>query len=211
MSREGRRRILKREELEGAQVDVGGIATVREVVDDAPTAEARARVESVDEETTSAEADRTRGLVQAMLSGFARQRRELLTELQPYVVRIAVEVARRIVQRELRTDPGLVNRTVRSALEQVAMASETRVRVHPLDAQVLQSTIREIVQAPDEAASLQIVPDGSIERGGCVVESDQGIVDARLQTQFEEVQARLLDGLSTHRPRADDQSGGARS
>ncbi|MGI5818242.1 MAG: FliH/SctL family protein [Armatimonadota bacterium] len=145
-----------------------------------------------------------RRLVQAMLAGFARQRRELLMELQPYVVRIAVEVARRIVRRELQTDPGLTARTVGAALDQIATASETRVRVHPLDARLLKSTIREIVPAPDEAASLQIIPDGSIERGGCVVESDRGIVDARLQTQFEEMQGRLLDGLEETRSRGSD-------
>jgi len=203
------RRILKREELEREKTEIARIGGERVALDGPASAEIEATVEPTGEGPSSDEVERMRRLVQAILSGFARQRRELLTELQPYVVRIAVEVARRIVQRELRTDPGMVSRTVRSALEQVALASETRVRVHPLDAQVLQSSIREIVQAPDEAASLQIIPDGSIERGGCVVESDRGIVDARLQTQFEEVQARLLDGLSTARsndcekPRSD--------
>jgi len=139
--------------------------------------------------------ERVRRLVQAMLSGVAQQRRELLAELQPYVVRIAVEVARRIVGRELTTDPGLVTRTVEAALEQMMAASQITVRVHPLDAQVLRATLSEIVRAPDQAEALEIVPDGSIEAGGCVVESDRGIVDARLRTQFEEMQTRLLQEL----------------
>ena len=139
--------------------------------------------------------ERVRRLVQAMLSGVAQQRRELLAELQPYVVRIAVEVARRIVGRELTTDPGLITRTTEVALEQMMSASQITVRVHPLDAQVLQATLSEIVRAPDQADGLEIVPDGSIEPGGCVVESDRGIVDARLRTQFEEMQARLLQEL----------------
>lgn len=202
------RRIIKREELEGGQfraARIGGDPIEAEAADaESP----RASVEHAPPDDASPEVDRVRRLVQAMLSGFARQRRDLLSELQPYVVRIAVEVARRIVRRELRTDPGMVSRTIGSALEQVAAASETRVRVHPLDAQVLQSTIREIVPAPDEAAGLAIIPDGSIERGGCVVESDRGIVDARLQTQFEEMQARLLDGLEATRTAGGDRSQG---
>lgn len=202
-----RRRILKRAELEREELRVvrmdGGAA------DASPEAAQSVRpapVEPCPAEAASPEVDRMRRLVQAMLSGFARQRRDFLTELQPYVVRIAVEVARRIVRRELRTDPGMVTRTVGAALEQVATASEARVRVHPLDAQVLQESIREIVPAPDEAAALKIVPDGSIERGGCVVESDRGIVDARLQTQFEEMQSRLLDSLEATRAQGGDPS-----
>jgi flagellar assembly protein FliH len=201
----GKRRIVKREELEADRLSVrpaghdeaeaGGVSDERPPAEGAPV------------EDPSPEVDRMRRLVQAMLSGFARQRRDLLGELQPYVVRIAVEVARRIVRRELRTDPGMVTRTVGAALEQVGTASETRVRVHPLDAQVLQKTIRELVPTPDEAASLEIVPDGSIERGGCVVESDRGIVDARLRTQFEEMQGRLLDALETSRRHSEDAGG----
>ena len=140
---------------------------------------------------------RIRRLVQAMLSGFARQRRELLSDLQPYVVRIAVEIARRIVHRELSTDPGMVTRIAQSALEQIGAAGNVRVRAHPLDVQVLQRSIMEIVSAPDEAAAIEFVPDGSIERGGCVVDSDKGIVDARLHTQFEEMQTSLLEALET--------------
>ncbi len=144
---------------------------------------------------TGEHTERVRRLVQAMLSGVARQRRELLTELQPYVVRIAIEVARRIVRRELTTDPGLITRTAETALEQMMTASQVTVRVHPLDAQVLRATLSEVVPAPDQAEAIEIVPDGSIEPGGCVVESDRGIVDARLRTQFETMQARLLEEL----------------
>ena len=192
---ERRPRIIKQAELEanggrltriaGSEPEVGALVTPR----------AEVTVEDAGECAVSAEGERMRRLVQAMLGGFARQRREMLVELQPQVVRIAVEVARRVVRRELLTDPGMIGRTVQSALEQVAAASHARVRVHPLDAQVLQATIRELLPASDEAASVEIIPDGSIERGGCVIESDRGIVDARLETQFEEMQARLLDGL----------------
>ncbi|MFO8080014.1 MAG: FliH/SctL family protein [Armatimonadota bacterium] len=203
------RRVLKRAELDAREMKAAWMERSAGGSGDGPTAESQPAVEPPAGAVEADEVDRMRRLVQAILSGFARQRRELLSELQPYVVRIAVEVARRIVQRELRTDPGMVSRTVGSALEEVATAAETRVRVHPLDAQVLQSTIREIVPTPDEAASLKIIPDGSIERGGCVVESDRGIVDARLQTQFEEMQARLLDGLDAARTtEADGGRGG---
>ncbi|MBD3293274.1 MAG: hypothetical protein GF393_10140 [Armatimonadia bacterium] len=204
---EHRRRILKRDELDRGDRQVARMHGGRPhaAADTSPPVEPPAE-EPTPPEATTPEVDRMRRLVQAMLSGFARQRRDLLTELQPYVVRIAVEVARRIVRRELRTDPGMVTRTVGAALEQVAAASETRVRVHPLDAQVLQESIREIVPAPDEAAALEIVPDGSIERGGCVVESDRGIVDARLRTQFEEMQTRLLDGLEATRSERGDRA-----
>ncbi len=188
----GRGRIIRSDELERSGLQVrrlGEPDVVRE-------ARAEVTVEPAEPAGSGSEhTERMRRLVQAMLSGFAQQRRELLVELQPYVVRIAVEVARRIVRRELMSDPGMIARTVESALEQMMSASQITVRVHPLDAQLLQAAMHEIVSAPDQAEAIEVVPDSSIEPGGCVVESDRGIVDARLRTQFEEMQARLLQEL----------------
>ena len=192
------RHIIKRRELEDEVVCLSQIEG--ECCESVPGAEEPdpAVVEEAAGEVEMDQVERVRHLVQAMLSGFSRQRREFIMELQPYVTRISVEVAERIVRRELRTDHGMIARLVGDALKQVAGASRVRVRVHPLDARTLQETLREIVAAPDEADALEIIPDGSIECGGCVVESDRGIVDARLQTQFEEIQTSLLDALDCH-------------
>lgn len=195
------RRIIKREVIEGGGLVVRSLGGDRagSVVERTEVAEDPVVVEEPEGAVETEQVERVRRLVQAMLAGFSQQRRELLMELQPYVTRISVEVARRIVQRELRTDPGMVTRVVGAALEQMAAASRVRVRVHPLDARTLRETLQEIVSAPDEAEAIEIVPDGSIEHGGCVVESDRGIVDARLQTQFSEMQTSLLDAFETHR------------
>lgn len=186
-------RIIRRDQLERDRVQVTRL--LRSPGPPEATGPRPTSPEVLPEAMESEREERLRTLVKAMLSGFAQQRRELLADLQPYVVRIAVEVARRIVRRELRTDPGLITSIARSALEQLGAAADVRVRVHPLDAQLLQETILELAATPGEAAALEIVPDGSIERGGCVVESDRGIVDARLRTQFEAVQTSLLQAL----------------
>ncbi len=193
-------RIIRRTEIEGSEVRVtpmGGDLAPAPLPPPPPDIPVTPSAEIVPEPGDDEQVERVRRLVQAMLSGFARQRRELLADLQPYVVRISVEIARRILRRELRTDPGMITRIAEAALEQVGAAANVRVRVHPLDAQILEQSMMEIVSAPDEAAAIEVVPDAAIEQGGCVVESDRGIVDARLRTQFEEIQTRLLESLET--------------
>ena len=190
-------RVIRREETESGRVGVTPLLGGGSTLAAGAGGSTAARPEVVAEPVDSDREQRVRELVQAMLSGFAQQRRELLEDLQPYVVRIAVEIARRIVGRELRTDPGLITNIARGALEQIGTAANVRVRVHPLDAQILHEAILQWAPTSGEAAALEIVPDGSIERGGCLVESDQGVVDARLSTQFEEMQISLLDALES--------------
>ena len=190
-------RVIRREETESGRVGVTPLLGGGSTLAAGAGGSTAARPEVVAEPVDSDREQRVRELVQAMLSGFAQQRRELLEDLQPYVVRIAVEIARRIVGRELRTDPGLITNIARGALEQIGTAANVRVRVHPLDAQILHEAILQWAPTSGEAAALEIAPDGSIERGGCLVESDQGVVDARLSTQFEEMQISLLDALES--------------
>jgi flagellar biosynthesis/type III secretory pathway protein FliH len=62
---------------------------------------------------------------------------------------------------------------VREGLERVRRASRVRVRVHPSDAAQLIELEAEVVEDP------------SITRGGCVVESELGEVDARLEVRLD--------------------------
>jgi flagellar biosynthesis/type III secretory pathway protein FliH len=64
-----------------------------------------------------------------------------------------------------------------------------RVRVHPGDAAVLSPTWAQ--QAAPTGQRLELVPDENIRRGGCLVEGEAGMVDARVETQQQLVLSAL--------------------
>lgn len=110
-----------------------------------------------------------------------RARRAMLDDAEATVRTLALAVARRLVAEELETHPERIRSIVREASERVRRASRVRVRVSPADCAAL---------GPLDA---EIVEDPSVERGGCVVESDLGDVDARLEVRLEAL-ARALAG-----------------
>lgn len=107
----------------------------------------------------------------------ARERMELETERA--IVLLAVAIARKIVGEELAAKPEHVRALVREALDRVRRAERVRVRVHPDDA----SVVRDL--------GVEIVEDATIERGGCIVESELGDIDARLAVRLDAL-ARAL-------------------
>ncbi|MBX3273580.1 MAG: hypothetical protein KF729_25170 [Sandaracinaceae bacterium] len=117
--------------------------------------------------------------VAARLVAIDAARAAALADRAERVCAIAGAVARRVVGDALATDPSLVRARVDEILGRLARARRTRVRVHPDDLALL-----------DGIAS-ERVPDPSLARGDCVVESDLGDVDGRVQTQL----ARLLAAL----------------
>lgn len=96
---------------------------------------------------------------------------------------LALAAARRIVGEELRLAPERIVAIVGELLERARRAREVRVRVHPDDATTL--------GAAKLAASVRVIGDASIERGGCVVETDLGELDARVEVQLRAIASAL--------------------
>lgn len=121
-------------------------------------------------------------------------RAQLITEAEPDVVGVAVEVARKIIHSEVQSRPEIMLGLVSEALKRVTAQDGIRVRIHPDTIMLLGDTLRQ-VSASYANRGLEIVPDASIERIGLVVETRRGTVDGRLETQLERVSS-AFSGLT---------------
>ncbi len=136
--------------------------------------------------------ERVQRLLHEVVTSFGRQRNQLLQQLKPGLVKLAMAVARQIVGRELSADEDAVKRVMETALGELGRSGRVVARVSPEDAPVLREAIEQDQWAPPPMVELEIVADASVTRGGCVLESDYGQVDATIETQIAEL-ARLLD------------------
>lgn len=109
----------------------------------------------------------------------------LRSEAEQELVDLAFAIARRIVRRELGVDRTAVGALVKTCMQDFPAVSVKKVMVHPDDL----SLVREALGPGVEAA-----PDASIARGGAVLETDQGRLDARIDSQLEEIALGLADG-----------------
>lgn len=136
--------------------------------------------------------DRLKRLVHDLTIQLAQDRERLLAELQPHLVRLAISIARRIVGAEIRQDRRVVQRTVRAALEELSYAAGVQVRVHPDDELLVRELFMTDQTIIGNLGEPRVMADPGVERGGCVVECDRGIIDANIPTQFVELQKSLL-------------------
>jgi flagellar biosynthesis/type III secretory pathway protein FliH len=153
------------------------------IVAQAHTDAARIRDERANELATEARAHARAELAEARLS-LEHAHGEMLRGASESIVEIALAVARRLVGEELALRPERVREIVDEAIERVRRAKGARVRVHPEDAQQLVDL------------HVHIVEDDSITRGGCLVESELGDVDARLEVRLEAL-GRALRNAAT--------------
>lgn len=94
---------------------------------------------------------------------------------------LAIEIARRAIGQELAIREDAVADIAKQVLSEVTSGTQVRVRVSPLQVPALEARRTELLAALSHVRDLEVVSDPSI-RNGCVVESEGGVVDARIES-----------------------------
>lgn len=130
-----------------------------------------------------------------LLRNFDAQLALLEAQMAQALAQAAVQLARRVVRAELQAHPEQVAPLAAQALAAVLQsARRIRVLVHPDDHALVAAGAAEALQA----RGAQLVAQPGIERGGCLVESDLGQVDARIAARWEQAAAVLGSALRWH-------------
>jgi flagellar assembly protein FliH len=115
-------------------------------------------------------------------------RRVIVASTEQQMVRLALAVARRIVGRELTQDPELVAAMAHVALQRLGEAVPATIKLNPEDYTVVVAQRA----TPWSSTQVRVVPDPAVVRGGCLVESEVGTVDASPDAQLAELSRALL-------------------
>ena len=117
--------------------------------------------------------------------------RELDDEVERALVSLAIRVARQIIRRELKTDPGQIVGVVREAIGLLPVASrDVEVHLHPEDAQVVRAAFGE----SGTNLAWTLVEDPVLARGGLRVTTATSQIDARVEKRLDAILATLVGG-----------------
>jgi flagellar biosynthesis/type III secretory pathway protein FliH len=118
-----------------------------------------------------------------------------LQQSQAPLVSLAIAIARKILDSELRVDPQLVERSVAAVLQGVAREPFISLYVHPDDVAILQTsgTWRTGVM---QDCDIRVLPDASLPRAGCRVVCQWGELDGRFDAQLRQIEKALLTSVS---------------
>ena len=107
---------------------------------------------------------------------------------------MAVVVARHVIDREVTTDGQIVTELVRRALQQLPLDQTVSIRLHPDDIAICEPLL-----APDvmgRVRDLRLLMDPNVQRGGCLVEGRERVIDGRVDTSLERAYRNLAQILA---------------
>lgn len=123
------------------------------------------------------------------LEEVAHLQTSLMARVESDLLRLALEVAKKIVQREVTVDHEVALTLTRVALSRLHNRALATVRLHPEDYAYVNAHSERL----GSHSSIEIVADRSIGRGGCLVETEMGDVDARIEQQFAEIERGFFE------------------
>lgn len=126
--------------------------------------------------------------VGALAADFHRRLDALEQQLAGRIAGVALELARQVVRSEINQQPEMVVEVAEQALNALlTSARQIVLRLHPDDFAMAQGQLSETL----EARGARLVPDASITRGGCLVESDIAVVDATVEARWSRAAAAM--------------------
>lgn len=108
------------------------------------------------------------------------------------MLKLSLSIARRILHRELATDPEALHGLVHTALQKLQNREISRVRVYPAGADSVKASLERIGAAP----AIQVVADSSLKNGDLIFETSFGELDASIDSQLHEIQRGFADRLA---------------
>jgi flagellar assembly protein FliH len=143
--------------------------------------------------TGRVEGEQACGRMKQLVESFGSTLDNFDFRLADMVLELALDVARQVVAGELAARPERILDVVNLALKQMAETSrEARLLLNPDDAALVRPHLDQVL----DKNRLRIVEDARIERGGCLIETGQGDLDATLPARWRQVVQVLGSNLN---------------
>jgi flagellar assembly protein FliH len=118
-------------------------------------------------------------------------RQAVLDAIEPDVLKLCVASVEKIVRHEIKTDPKIVLRVIKSCLRRVRDTSDVRIRVSIAELEAVRAKRGELLSLADGLKSISIVDDRRVSSGGCVIETSTGDFDATVENQLDRINKKL--------------------
>jgi type III secretion protein L len=106
---------------------------------------------------------------------------------------LAFKIAEKIIGKQLEIDKSTIMDIVAQALQTVRQSKQITVRVNPEDGKALKASKDALLEMLGHGRGIDIMEDKKVEKGGCIIESEVGVVDAQLHKQLDRLRKVLTE------------------
>lgn len=130
--------------------------------------------------------------LQEEIKKYMNAKDEVFQYIAPDILEISYDIAKKIIKQEIETNPQVIFNTIIDILKNVSKGEpKITIKVNPDDVKFIKEQLPEKIETLNIDSQIGIVADPSLKRGDCKFYTNNGVVDATIETQLEIIHKAL--------------------
>ncbi len=184
--------IIEKAKAEAAQIVAEAQAQHDKLVSDART-EGFEQGSAEGYEKGKAEVERLIERMHKVLEAVMQRREEILQDTESQIVELVILMARKVIKILSENQKNVIMANTVAALRKVKTRGNVTLRVNIEDVKLTTAHADEFIQHVENVQGITVQEDSAVEKGGCIVETDFGAIDARISSQLTELENKILE------------------
>jgi flagellar assembly protein FliH len=140
-----------------------------------------------------AEVERLIDNLQRIITAAIERRNLIIEESETQVINLVLLIGKKVIKVISENQKNVVINNVVQALRKLKSRGEVVIRVNLADLELTSAHIADFMKMVENVKSITVLEDSSVDRGGCILETDFGQIDARISSQLSEIEERILE------------------
>jgi len=140
-----------------------------------------------------AEVERLTERMHKMLEAVMQRREEILRDTETQIVELVILMCRKVIKILSENQKNVVMANVLAALKKVKTRGKVTLRVNLEEVKLTSEHADEFIKHIENVEGITVLEDSAVEKGGCIVETDFGAIDARISSQLTELENKIID------------------
>ncbi len=128
-----------------------------------------------------------------IISKAIEKRNQIIDQSETQIIDLVLLISQKVIKVISENQKNVVINNVIQALRKLKSRGDVVIRVNLEDVKLTSEHVKDFMRMVENVRSITVMEDASVDRGGCIIETDFGRIDARISSQFKEIEEKILD------------------
>ncbi|WP_215537070.1 flagellar assembly protein FliH [Borreliella bavariensis] len=135
--------------------------------------------------------DKVMRKLHSIIASLIAERKNILESSSGQIVSLVMQIAIKVIKRITDSQKDIVLENVNEVLKRVKDKTQITIRVNLDDLDIVRHKKSDFISRFDIIETLEIIEDPNIGKGGCIIETNFGEIDARISSQLDKIEEKF--------------------
>jgi len=139
------------------------------------------------------EVERLIGRIRVIVNKIIERRNDIIEGAETQIINLVLLVAKKVIKVISENQKNVVINNVLQGLRKLKTRGDVIVRVNMADLKITSERVQDFLKQVENVSAISVMEDTTVDKGGCIIETDFGQVDARISSQLNEIEEKIVE------------------